>query len=98
MSRKPRTPGGCCGTLLSGPRRGAPDRSRVGGSCGSCIGPCGCDDGGCGRGEGGAPSGRRSCPSGGRSLREPGCDGGRGRDGGRVEGCDVEGGNSGRAV
>ena len=30
-----------CGGVLSGPRRGAPVRSRVGGSCGSCIGTCG---------------------------------------------------------
>ena len=58
--------------LLSGPRRGAPVRSRVGGSGGSCIGTCGC-----GRGCGGGGSARRlrwlrrrsSCPSGGRSLR-----------------------------
>src|SRR5258707_11481247 len=82
MSRKPRTPG-ACGALLSGPRRGAPDRSRVGGSCGSCIGTCGSEGGG------GDPSARRlrcgrwsclsSCPSGGRSLRCCGGDGGGGR-------------------
>jgi len=73
MSRKPRMPG-ACGAPLSAPRRGAPDRSRVGGNCGSCIGTCGC----CCRGKGGASArplrGWRgscrsgSCPSGGRSF------------------------------
>src|ERR1019366_5104696 len=91
MSRKPRTPG-ACGALLSEPRRGAPDRSRVGGSAGSCIPTCG----GCGRGKGGGASARRlrcgrsSCPSGGRSLRACGGEGGRGRDG-----CGVEAGGEG---
>src|SRR5260370_42639765 len=100
MSRNPRTPG-ACGALLSEPRRGAPARSRVGGSCGSCIETCGWDCGGCGRGIGGASARRlrggrasgRSCssPSGGRSLRGCSVDGGRGRGGG--EGSDVEGGD-----
>src|ERR1700720_279226 len=101
MSRKPRTPGGggACGAPLSGPRRGAPDRSRVGGSCGSCIGT-----GSARRLRGG----RSSWPSGGRSVRDGGGgdgDGGRGRGGWAAEGgggcggdgCGAEDGGAGSA-